>query len=165
MTSATDHGDAAYGSTILAAGTAAKMAYLTTTGWAQGIPLHKSKIIALPQSRLSVQADVYKVPDGMRLTIEYVSFAYTASVHDDHAVQRLRIGTTVNGELVWHDVQTILGSSDWSGGSHLVTIYADPKSTVHAIVERVFRPRATSRVSISGRLEPIVPVPKATRRG
>ena len=133
---------------------------LAPMGWVSAIPIHKSKIIALPQSRQSVQTQIYRVPRGMRLTIEYVSFAYTASVHDDHAVQRFRLGTSVGGEFVWHDIQTIAGSNDWSGASHLVKIYADPGTTVFAIVERVFRPRATSRVSFSGYLQPMAPLPQ-----
>jgi hypothetical protein len=131
------------------------MAKRTLAASAAAIPIHKSRIIALPQSHAPVQADVYKVPRRMRLTIEYVSVACTAKVHDDHAVQRFRLGTTVGGEMVWHDVQTINGRADWSGSSHLVRIYADPGSAVRVIVERIFRPRATARVSISGVLEPI----------
>jgi hypothetical protein len=131
------------------------MAKLILTASAAAIRIHKSRFVALPQSGPPVHADIYRVPRGMRLTIEYVSVAYTAGVHDDHAVQRFRLGTTVSGELVFHDVQTINGRADWSGTSHLVRIYADPGSTVRLIVERRFRPRATSRVSISGILEPI----------
>ena len=122
---------------------------------AAAIPIHKGRIIALPQSHPPIQAEVYKVPRGMRLTIEYVSVACTAKANDDHAVQRFRFGTTVGGEQVFHDVQTINGRADWSGTSHLVRIYADPGSSVRVIVERIFRPRATARVSFSGILEPI----------
>jgi hypothetical protein len=131
------------------------MADLTLTAFGAAIPMHRSRIIALPQSHPPIQAEVYRVPRGMRLTIEYVSMACTAKANADHAVQRFRLGTTVGGELVFHDVQTINGRADWSGTSHLVRIYADPGSSVRVLIERVFRPKATARVSISGILEPI----------
>jgi len=101
----------------------------------------------------------------MRLAIEYVSFACTAKVHDDHAVVRLRIGTTLRGELVWHDVNTLSASNDWSGASQLVRIYADSGTVVHALVERVFRPPSTARISISGYLERWIRVGAKTRKG
>ena len=109
--------------------------------------IQASRIMALPPSRMSTSADIYTVPARVRLVIEYVSFACTAKVHDDHAVVRLRIGSTLRGELVWHDVNTLSGSNDWSGASQLVRIYADPGSVVHALVDRVSgrRPRRGSR--------------------
>jgi hypothetical protein len=60
-----------------------------------------SRIVALPSGRLSTPSELYTVPAGMRLVIEYVSFACPALVHDDHAVVRLRIGSTLRGETVW----------------------------------------------------------------
>ncbi|HEX7437817.1 MAG TPA: hypothetical protein VF319_10085 [Caldimonas sp.] len=121
-------------------------------------PVHVGRIVALPTSRLSTPAELYTVPAGMRLVIEYVSFACTAKVHDDHAVVRLRIGSTLRGESVWHDVNTLSGSNDWSGASQLVRIYADPQTVVHALVDRVFRPPSTARISFSGQLERLSPV-------
>jgi hypothetical protein len=102
---------------------------------------------------MSTSAEIYTVPARVRLVIEYVSFACTAKVHDDHAVVRLRIGSTVRGELVWHDVNTLSGSNDWSGASQLVRIYADPGTVVQALVDRLFRPPSTARISFSGLLE------------
>ena len=116
-------------------------------------PIHASRIMTLPTSRMSTSADLYTVPARVRLVIEYISFACTAKVHDEHAVVRLRIGSTLRGELVWHDVNTLSGSNDWSGVSQLVRIYADPGSVVHALVDRVFRPPSTARISFSGLLE------------
>jgi hypothetical protein len=121
-------------------------------------PVHASTIVALPTSRLSTSAELYTVPAGVRLVIEYVSFACTAKVHDDHAVVRLRIGTTLRGLLVWHDVNNLSGSNDWSGASQLVRIYADPQTVVHALVDRIFRPPSTARISFSGQLERLAPV-------
>jgi hypothetical protein len=117
------------------------------------VPVQIGKIVALPKSRLSTSVELYTVPVGMRLVIEYVSFTCSAQVHDDHAVVRLRIGSTLGGETVWHDVDTLSASNDWSGASQLVTIRADPKTVVHALVERIFRPPATARISFSGHLE------------
>lgn len=128
-------------------------------------PVHVGRIVALPTSRLSTAAEIYTVPVRMRLAIEYVSFACTAKVHDDHAVVRLRIGTTLRGELVWHDVNTLSASNDWSGASQLVRIYADSGTVVHALVERVFRPPSTARISISGYLERWIRVGAKTRKG
>jgi len=116
-------------------------------------PIQASRIMTLPTSRMSTSADIYTVPARVRLVIEYISFACTAKVHDEHAVVRLRIGSTLRGELVWHDVNTLSGSNDWSGVSQLVRIYADPGSVVHALVDRVFRPPSTARISFSGLLE------------
>ena len=48
-------------------------------------PVQISKIVALPKSRMSTSAEIYTVPAGMRLVIEYVSFACSAQVHDAHA--------------------------------------------------------------------------------
>jgi hypothetical protein len=101
---------------------------------------------------MSTAVDLYTVPAGVLLVIEYVSFACTAKVHDDHAVVRLRIGATLRGETVWHDVNTLSAANDWSGASQLVRIYADPQTVVHALVERVFRPPSTARISFSGQL-------------
>jgi hypothetical protein len=123
-----------------------------------------SKIVALPKSRMSTSSDIYTVPAGMRLVIVYVSFACSAQVHDDHAVVRLRIGSTLRGETVWHDVDTLSASNDWSGASQLVRIYADPRTVVHALVERVFRPPSTARISFSGHLEPLFEVKPAARK-
>ena len=109
--------------------------------------------MALPAGRLSTSAEIYTVPARVRLVIEYVSFACTAKVHDDHAAVRLRIGSSLHGELVWHDVNTLSGSNDWSGTSQLVRIYADPATLVHVLVDRVFRPPSTARISFSGVLE------------
>lgn len=116
-------------------------------------PVQTGRIVAIPQSRLSMPTELYAVPAGMRLVIEYVSFAYTARVHHDNAVVRLRIGSTLGGETVWHDVNTLSASNDWSGASQLVKIYADPRTVVHALVDRVFRPASTARISFSGHLE------------
>ena len=116
-------------------------------------PIQASRIMTLPTSRMSTSADLYTVPARVRLVIEYISFACTAKVHDEHAVVRLRIGSTLRGELVWHDVNTLSGSNDWCGVSQLVRIYADPGSVVHALVDRVFRPPSTARISFSGLLE------------
>ena len=119
-------------------------------------PIQASRIMTLPTSRMSTSADIYTVPARVRLVIEYISFACTAKVHDEHAVVRLRIGSTLRGELVWHDVNTLSGSNDWSGVSQLVRIYADPGSVVHALVDRVFRPPSTARISFSGLLERVM---------
>jgi hypothetical protein len=116
-------------------------------------PLHVSRIIALPTSQQSTSAEVYTVPAGVRLVIEYVSFACSAKVHNDHGVVRLRIATTLRRATVWHDVNTLSASNDWSGASQLVRIYADPRTVVHALVERLFSPPSTARVSFSGHLE------------
>lgn len=116
-------------------------------------PVQASRIMTLPTGRMSTSAEIYTVPARVRLVIEYVSFACTAKVHDDHAVVRLRIGSTVRGELVWHDVNTLSGSNDWSGASQLVRIYADPGTVVQALVDRLFRPPSTARISFSGVLE------------
>ena len=128
-------------------------------------PVQVSKIVALPKSRMSTSSDIYTVPAGMRLVIEYVSFACSAQVHDDHGVVRLRIGSTLRGETVWHDVNTLSASNDWSGASQLVRIYADPRTVVHALVERVFRPPSTARISFSGHLERLSEVRPAARKG
>jgi hypothetical protein len=120
-------------------------------------PIQASRILALPTSRMSTSAEIYTVPARARLVIEYVSFACTAKVHDDHAVVRFRIGSTLRGELVWHDVNTLSGSNDWSGTSQLVRIYADPGTVVHALVDRIFRPLSTARISFSGQLERLPP--------
>jgi len=116
-------------------------------------PVQIGRIVALPKSRMSTAADIYTVPAAVRLVIEYVSFACSAQVHDDHVVVRLRIGSTLNGEIVWHDVNTLSASDDWCGTSQLVRIYADPGTIVHALVERVFRPPSTARISFTGHLE------------
>lgn len=118
-------------------------------------PVQKAQIIGLPQSHMSVSAPMYTVPDGFRLAIDYVSFALTAPAHDDNAVVRLRIGATLGGEIVWHDVDTLSGSRNWTGASQLVKIYADPKTAVFALVERQFSPASTARVSFAGHLEPM----------
>ena len=55
--------------------------------------------------------------------------------------------------FVWHDVNTLSGSNDWSGASQLVRIYADPGTVVQALVDRLFRPPSTARISFSGVLE------------
>jgi hypothetical protein len=128
-------------------------------------PVQMSRIVALPKSRMSTSAEIYTVPAGMRLVIEYVSFACSAQVHDDHAVVRLRIGSTLRGETVWHDVNTLSASNDWSGASQLVKIYADPKTVVHALVERVFRPPSTARISFSGHLERLSQVRPRAQKG
>jgi hypothetical protein len=128
-------------------------------------PVQVNKIVALPKSRMSTSAKIYTVPPGMRLVIEYVSFACSAQVHDDHAVVRLRIGSTIRGETVWHDVNTLSASNDWSGTSQLVRIYADPKTAVHALVERLFRPVSTARISFSGHLERLSEVRPGARKG
>jgi hypothetical protein len=124
-----------------------------TMQYAASEPLQISKIVGLPKSQMSTPAKLYTVPAGMRLVIEYVSFACSAQVHDDHAVVRLRVGSTLRGETVWHDVNTLSASNDWSGASQLVKIYADPKTVVRALIERVFRPPSTARISFSGHLE------------
>jgi hypothetical protein len=128
-------------------------------------PVQTSKIVALPKSRMSTAAEIYTVPAGMRLVIEYVSFASSAQVHDDHAVVRLRIGSTLHGETVWHDVNTLSAVNDWSGASQLVNIYADPQTVVHALVERIFRPPSTARISFSGHLERLSLVRPGSRKG
>lgn len=128
-------------------------------------PVQVSKIVALPTSRMSTSAEIYTVPAGMRLVIEYVSFACSAQVHDDHAVVRLRIGSTLRGETVWHDVNTLSASNDWSGASQLVKIYADPKTVVHALVDRLFRPPSTARMSFSGHLERLSQARPGARKG
>ena len=128
-------------------------------------PVQISKIVALPKSRMSTSAEIYTVPAGMRLVIEYFSFACSAQVHDAHAVVRLRIGTTLRGETVWHDVNTLSASNDWSGASQLVKIRADPKTVLHALVERVFRPPSTARISFSGQLERLSQVRPGVRKG
>jgi hypothetical protein len=128
-------------------------------------PVQMSRIVALPKSRMSTSAEIYTVPAGMRLVIEYVSFACSAQVHDDHAVVRLRIGSTLRGETVWHDVNTLSASNDWSGASQLVKIYADPKTVVHALVERVFRPPSTARISFSEHLERLSQVRPRAQKG
>jgi hypothetical protein len=122
-------------------------------------PVQAGTIVALPSGRESVPADLFTVPAGVRLVIEYVTFACTASVHDDHGVVRLRIGVTLRGGLVWHDIATLAAANDWSGTSLLVRIYADPGSVVHALVERVFRPPSTARISFAGQLERMPPAP------
>jgi hypothetical protein len=127
-------------------------------------PVQVSKIVALPTSRMSTSAEIYTVPAGMRLVIEYVSFACSAQVHDDHAVVRLRIGSTLRGETAWHDVNTLSASNDWSGTSQLVKIYADPKTVVHALVDRLFRPPSTARISFSGHLERLSQVRPGARK-
>lgn len=127
-------------------------------------PVQASRIVALPTSRMSTSAEIYTVPPGMRLVIEYVSFAYSAKVHDDHAVVRLRIGSTLRGETVWHDVNTLSASNDWSGASQLVKIYADPKTVVHALIDRLFRPPSTARISFSGHLERLSQVRPGARK-
>jgi hypothetical protein len=127
-------------------------------------PVQASRIVALPRSRMSTSAEIYSVPARVRLVIEYVTFACTAKVHDSHAVVRLRIGSTLRGELDWHDVNTLSGSNDWSGASQLVRIYADPGSVVHALVDRLFRPPSTARISFSGRLERLSPGRPAARK-
>ena len=119
-------------------------------------------IVSLVSGRESTSADLFTVPAGVRLVIEYVTFACTASVHDDHAVVRLRIGATLRGALVWHDVDTLAVSTDWSGASQLVRIYADPGTVVHALVDRVFRPPSTARISFTGQLERVPAVPVLT---
>ncbi len=130
------------------------------------VPVQISRIVALPKSHVSTSVELYTVPAGARLVIEYVSFACTAKVHDAHAVVRLRIGTTLRGETVWHDVYTLSASNDWSGASQLVTMRADPKTVVHALVERVFRPPSTARISFSGQLERLSRVrPGRVRKG
>jgi hypothetical protein len=116
-------------------------------------PIQVGRTFALPTSRLSTAAEIYAVPARARLVIEYVSFACIAKVHDDHAVLRLRLGSTVRGELVWHEVGMLSGSNDWSGASQLVRIYADPGTAVHALVDRIFRPPSTATISFSGQLE------------
>src|SRR5215472_16492611 len=110
-------------------------------------PVQAATIVALASGRESTPADLFTVPAGVRLVIEYVTFACTANVHDDHAVVRLRIGATLRGALVWHDVDTQSVSTDWSGASQLVRIYADPATVVHALIDRVFRPPSTARIS------------------
>jgi len=127
-------------------------------------PVQVSKIVALPTSRMSTSAEIDTVPAGMRLVIEYVSFACSAQVHDDHAVVRLRIGSTLRGETAWHDVNTLSASNDWSGTSQLVKIYADPKTVVHALVDRLFRPPSTARISFSGHLERLSQVRPGARK-
>ena len=76
-------------------------------------PVQVGTIVSLVSGRESTSADLFTVPAGVRLVIEYVTFACTASVHDDHAVVRLRIGATLRGALVWHDVDTLAVSTDW----------------------------------------------------
>ena len=125
-------------------------------------PVQAGTIVALPSGRESVEADLFTVRAGVRLVIEYVTFACTASVHDDHAVVRLRLGATLHGALVWHDVDTLAVTTDWSGTSQLVRIYADPGTVVHALVERVFRPPSTARISFTGQLERVPTVPVLT---
>ena len=128
-------------------------------------PVQIGRIVALRKSRMSTSAEMYTVPTGMRLVIEYVSFACSAQVHDDHAVVRLRIGSTLRGETVWHDVFTLSASNDWSGASQLVMIRADPETVVHALVERVFRPPSTARISFCGQLEHVPCVRPGDRKG
>ena len=122
-------------------------------------PVQVGTIVSLVSGRESTSADLFTVPAGVRLVIEYVTFACTASVHDDHAVVRLRIGATLRGALVWHDVDTLAVSTDWSGASQLARIYADPGTVVHALVDRVFRPPSTARISFTGQLERMPPAP------
>jgi len=125
-------------------------------------PVQAATIVALASGRESTPADLFTVPAGVRLVIEYVTFACTANVHDDHAVVRLRIGATLRGALVWHDVDTQSVSTDWSGASQLVRIYADPATVVHALIDRVFRPPSTARISFTGQLEAVPTVPVLT---
>jgi hypothetical protein len=127
-------------------------------------PIQAATIVALASGRESTPVDLFTVPAGLRLVIEYVTFACTANVHDDHAVVRLRIGATLRGALVWHDVDTLAAVTDWSGTSQLVRIYADPGTVVHALVDRVFRPPSTARISFTGQLErvPTSPVLEPT---
>lgn len=125
-------------------------------------PVQAATIVALASGRESTSADLFTVPAGVRLVIEYVTFACTANVHDDHAVVRLRIGATLRGTLVWHDVETLAVSTDWSGASQLVRIYADPGTVVHALVDRVFRPPSTARISFTGQLELVPTIPVLT---
>lgn len=129
----------------------------------EGVPLtvgpvshiQAGRIVTLPTSQMATNAAVYTVPRGYRLAIDYVTFTITAQVRDDVAVARLRIGATLNGSLVWHDVLTLGGSRLWLGDSKTVKLYADPGSTIHAIVEREFRPPSSARISIVGTLEPV----------
>ena len=125
-------------------------------------PVQVGAIVALASGRESTSTDLFTVPAGVRLVIEYVTFACTASVHDDHAVVRLRIGATLRGALVWHDIDTLAVPTDWSGTSQLVRIYADPGTVVHALVDRVFRPPSTARISFTGQLERVAAVPVPT---
>jgi hypothetical protein len=114
-------------------------------------PVQVGTIVALASGRESTSVDLFTVPAGMRLVIEYVTFACTANVHDDHAVVRLWIGATLRGGLVWHDVDTLAVSTDWSGTSQLVRIYADSGTVVHALVDAcsVRRRRLGSRSPVS----------------
>jgi hypothetical protein len=118
-------------------------------------PVQASKAVTLPQSIFTFKAPFYTVPAGKRLVIEYTTFSVTAPAHSDSAVMRFRLGVFLNGGLVWHDVNTLGANRNFTGASQLVRIYADPRSTIHFMVEREFAPRSTARMSFAGYLVPM----------
>lgn len=118
-------------------------------------PMHQGRVFNLATSQKAASADVYRVPAGTRLVIEFVSFSYIATAGSGNAVLRYRLGTTNAGIQVFHDISTFVSMEKWAGESKPVKIYADPDSVVSVIVDREFHPPATIRVSISGYFEPI----------
>lgn len=117
--------------------------------------VQNTRIISIPQSEYSTSRSLYTVPDGMRLVIDYVSYAYSTAVSDGDAQVRFRILTSVGGAIQTHDVDTLTAPHIWAGTSRLVKIYADAGATVTVIVERTgFGPAAGARLSFTGHLEP-----------
>lgn len=126
-----------------------------TLAVAPNTPIHHMRAVNLAMSQQRVQTDLYKVPAGSRLVIEYVSFSLSATAGGGDAVLRLRIGTTCGGILAWHDVSTLHPSRKWIGESKVVKIFADAGSNVSAIVEREFSPPGNVQITFSGHLEPM----------
>lgn len=118
-------------------------------------PIHRMRVLNFAMSQHKAQAELYQVPAGSRLVIEYMTLSVSTTAGASDAILRLRIGTTCAGIQAWHDVSTLNPARKWVGESKLVKIFADAGSTVQAIVEREFSPAGTVNIVFTGHLEPM----------
>lgn len=99
-------------------------------------PVQVERVILLNSGDNTI-IDVYPVPAGKRLLIQYVEGSVTYSTQD--AKPYLALQTTVNGTQVDWPIDTPVPVPTFDGsfgaqGSSQVSIYADPAATVTALL-------------------------------
>ena len=122
-------------------------------------PFQEQAFVTYEEGGIFQFADLYVVPAGKRLVIEYVSFG--SSLHPGQALNSFAIHARLGAKEVTHVVPLTAGTDFGSPryvASHAVKMYADPGTKVRAAFSRDFTANPSTGgtgalISLTGYLE------------
>ena len=91
-------------------------------------PVEATRRLTGPATLFDVRSDLYKVPSGKRLVVEYLS----ATVHEgsNAASYNFQVTVTQGGNDHYANFNEVADAAPYSAASHPVRLYADPGTTV-----------------------------------